>query len=93
MVDFSYIKKLMNCFPGSVIDHDGYFVAYPVGDVYFKIDNCETELDVKCKVIEWLSRDAFKTEPYASSKKNFEFQKFILAGINQFLETNFLRKI
>lgn len=32
--------------------------------------DCETELDVKCKVLEWFSRGAYKTEPFHFDAEN-----------------------
>lgn len=46
-------------------------------------------IDVKCKVLEWLSRGAHKTAPYISKRKNDEFHEFMLIGINEFLKTDF----
>lgn len=43
---------------------------------------------LKCKVLEWLSRAAHKTAPFGA-RKNRVFHKFMLDGINAFLETNF----
>ena len=57
-----------------------------------KLKDCENETDVKCKVLEWLSRPAYKTEPYNTKRSNDEFRRFILGGVNQFLETDFTEK-
>lgn len=88
-MDWELIKKLMNCFPNSFINHNGEFIAESKSNTYFILEDCKTELDVKCKVLEWISRSAYKTEPYASEKRNKEFHEFMLNGINQFLETDF----
>lgn len=90
-MDWELITKLMNCFPNSFINQSGEFVAHAETNQYFILKNCETENDVKRKVLEWLSRAAFKTEPFYSAKKNREFQKFMLNGINRFLGTNFTK--
>lgn len=81
--------KLMDCFPNSFINHNGEFIAHKKANEYFYLGNCETELDVKCKVLEWLSRGACKTEPYRTKKTNEQFHRFMLDGINKFLETGF----
>lgn len=79
----------MNCFPRSVINQNGEFIAHIKANEYFILRDCETELDVKCKVLEWFSRGAYKTEPYGNKQKNDEFHKFMRDGINQFLGTDF----
>ncbi len=89
MDKYEISKKLMSCFPGSFINSAGDFVAHTVANEYFIFDTCETELEVKCKVLEWLSRAAFKTEPFESEERNERFHQFMLNGINEFLGTNF----
>ncbi len=88
-MDWKLIKRLMNCFPNSFINHNGEFIAEKKSNTYFILKDCKTELDVKCKVLEWVSRAAHKGQPYKQEKRNKEFRAFILNGINQFLETNF----
>lgn len=88
-MDWKLIKRLMNCFPNSFINHNGEFIAEKKSNTYFILEDCKTELDVKCKVLEWISRSAYKTQPYASEKRNKELHEFILNGINRFLGTNF----
>ena len=56
---------------------------------YFNLGKCKDELEVKCKVLEWFSRGAFKTEPFRSKKANRELHAFMLKGINKFLGTDF----
>lgn len=88
-MDWDLIQRLMNCFPNSFINHNGEFIAHRKANVYFILKDCRNELDVKCKVLEWLSRAAHKTCSYGSDRKNKEFQKFMLNGVNQFLGTSF----
>lgn len=87
-IDWDIIDRLTRAFPNGFINGQGEFVAHRTGE-YFMLRNCETELDIKCKVLEWFSRAAFKTEPYRSKAKNDEFNAFMLNGINQFLGTRF----
>lgn len=82
-------KRLMRAFPNSFINYQGEFIAHRYANEYFILDNCQTELDVKCKVLEWFSRGAHKTAPYRGAKKNQEFHNFMLSGINAFLGTEF----
>lgn len=89
MVSWEITQKLCRCFNGSFISGAEEFIAHEKANEYFILHNCETELDVKCKVLEWFSRGAYKTEPYRSKKKNDEFHEFMLNGINHFLGTEF----
>lgn len=87
-IDWDIIGRLARAFPNSFISGHGEFIVHKTGEC-FVLCNCETELDIKCKVLEWLSRAAYKTEPYGSKAKNDAFHTFMLNGINQFLGTNF----
>ena len=92
MVNFEIQSRLMKAFPRSFINYCGEVILHEFGNQYFILRTCETELDVKCKVLEWCSRGAYKTEPYKSKAKNKEFHKFMLDGINKFLGTNFSKE-
>ena len=85
------IEKLYICFPQSFINSSGEFIAHRDANIYFNLANCETLLDVKCKVIEWFSRSAYKSEPFYSNYKNQQLHEFMLDGINNFLGTNFTK--
>lgn len=89
MIDSELKTKLINCFPNSFINENEEFIAHQKSNAYFILKGCKTELDVKCKVLEWFSRPAYKTEPYGSKQKNDEFHRFMLSGINEFLGTDF----
>ena len=92
MVDWAIIKRLMRFFPDSFINANGEIIVHREANEYFVIRTCETVFDVKCKVLEWLSRAAHKTSPFPSERKNRKFQDFILSGINGYLETTFTRE-
>ena len=89
MVEFEIAKRLMKCFPNSFINYLGEFVAHRYTNEYFNLENCESELDVKCKVLECFSRCAYRTAPYRTEENNREFHRFMLNGINAFLQTEF----
>lgn len=89
MVGSEVTKKLARAFPDSFINSSLEFIAHLKANEYFRIEDCETELDVKCKVLEWLSRGAHKTCPFHTNLKNERFHNFMLNGINDFLGTDF----
>ena len=89
MVDSNITKRLSAAFPKSFINSALEFIAHRTANEYFRLEDCETEIDVQCKVLEWLSRGAHKTEPFSTARKNREFHAFMLCGINKFLGTNF----
>lgn len=89
MITLLELDRLMRCFPRSIITQQGEFIAHREANEYFFLKSCETQFDIKCKVIEWFSRGAFKTEPFNSRKKNHIFHEFMRNGINEYLGTNF----
>lgn len=89
MVDGLVTKKLARAFPNSFINTALEFIAHKEANEYFRLEDCNNEFDVKCKVLEWLSRGAYKTCPFNSNIKNERFHNFMLNGINDFLGTDF----
>ena len=89
MVGSCVTKKLAKAFPKSFINSALEFIAHREANEWFRLEDCECEFDVKCKVLEWFSRGAYKTEPFYDYDKNEEFHNFMLNGINVFLGTDF----
>lgn len=91
MIDrYQVMIKLLHCFPGkSFVNELGEFIAHREANEYFNLYACYTELDVKCRLLEQLSRGAHKTAPFRSDKKNNMFHKFMRDGINKYLGTSF----
>ena len=77
-------NRLCSSFPKCFVNSNFEFIAHPKRNSYFILDGVETELELKAKVIEWLSREATK----GGTKSTM---KYHLDGINQFLGTNFSR--
>lgn len=89
MVNSSITRKLEIAFPQSFINPSLEFIAHKKANEYFRLEDCNDEFDVKCKVLEWLSRGAYKTCPFNTDLRNEKFHKFMLNGINVFLGTDF----
>lgn len=81
--------RLLADFIGSFFNERDEFIAHRYSNTYFIFGDCETEENVNCKVLEWLSRAASKGIPYSQEWRNIKFRKFMLDGINQFLHTEF----
>lgn len=89
MIGIEVTRKLAKAFSGGFINYNLEFIAHEEANEYFRLEDCESEFDVKCKVLEWLSRGAYKTCPFNSNRKNERFHNFMLNGINDFLGTDF----
>lgn len=82
-------RALLAAFPGSFINERDEFIAHPRTNQYCSLADCKKPEDVEAKVLEWLSRAAFKTAPYSQVWRNRRLHEFIRKGINDFLETDF----
>ena len=97
--DNELIGRLMSCFGRSFINDAGEFICLwdykdECVNSYFRLDNVSNELELKCKVLEYLSRPAFKGFTFAGQnwkerQIGEEIYEYHLNGINDFLETNF----
>lgn len=93
MVSNETLLKLFRGFPNAIINHNLEFVAEPNRRVnsYFRLEDCETEEDVAAKLLEWLSREASKSEHFNQAWRNELVHSYHLLGINTFCGTNFSR--
>lgn len=91
MVNQSVLIKLFKAFPYAIMNRNLEFVADPNHRVnsYFRLEDCETEEDVTAKVIEWLSREAYKSMHFNSSLRNKQVHEYHRKGINAFCGTDF----
>ena len=91
MVSQQVLNKLFGAFPDAIMNRCLEFVADPNRRVnsYFRLEDCETEEDVTAKVLEWLSREAYKSQHFNVEWRNKEVHEYHRRGINAFCGTNF----
>ena len=88
--DMVELKELLiESFPNSFINEHNEFIAHKQSNEYFRLDDCEYPEDIECKVLEWLSRAAYKSQWYSTHCRNEKFRRFMRNGINDFLDTDF----
>lgn len=76
------IAKTLQVFPSSFINQDDELILEPKNNVYFRLEDMETELEFKCKLMAWVSRPIAKgLSPHWSKK--------VLASVNELLGTKF----
>lgn len=75
-------RRLRDAFPQFYVNQNFEIIIYPARNTYFSIYDVGTELGLKAKVLEWLSREACKSISRQS-------QSYHLTGINRFLDTDF----
>lgn len=85
-MDKDFIKKFINIVqkhsPKCFINVNYELIVEPKNNIYFRLEDIETELDLKCKILAWLSR------PSCKGVSNY-WQKRIRTIVNEFLDTNF----
>lgn len=85
----NYLVECMKIFYNSFINYHNELIIIPKGNIYFCLDNVENEFDLKCKIIEFVSRPASKGIPYQAEWRNKKYRKEALDNINKYLNTNF----
>lgn len=85
----NYLVECMKVFYNSFINYNNELIIIPKGNIYFRLDNVENEFDLKCKIIEFVSRPASKGMPYQAEWRNKRYRKEALDNINKYLNTNF----
>lgn len=79
------VIRLMRLFENPFINRNLELILVCEENIYFRLDDVHNLLDLKCKVIAWLSRPSFK----GVSEK---IQDRCLHGLNTFLGTSFSKE-
>jgi len=77
-----FIDIVQQYSPKCFINNNYELIVEPKNNIYFRLEDIETELELKCKVLAWLSR------PSCKGVSNY-WQKRIRAIVNEFLGTEF----
>lgn len=83
------IQGIMKHFKNSYINNNLEVILLPKTNGYFAIKNCRNEVDIKCKILENISRDCFKTQHYSKLKDNKKMWQENLIALNNALKTDF----
>lgn len=86
------IKKIMKIYPNSFINSEFELILVPKNNTYFCLADCETELDVKCKMFEFATRCACKDMPYKQLMRNIDFWGMNTVYFNKVFGTSFSRE-
>lgn len=89
MLDTQEVLRLLKCFPNSFVNTNGDFIVSLRTQSCFTLNDCSSFLELQCKVLNHLSRDATKAIPYSRESNNIQYRDSILKGINTFLGTSF----
>lgn len=80
----SIINHALQVFPKSFINNSNEIILEPRNNVYFRLEDVNTELDFKCKLFAWVSR------PIAKGLNKYWSPK-VLDSFNRLLNTNFTK--
>lgn len=83
------VRKAMIEFKGSFINYNNELILVPRTNLYIILNDVQSDLDVKYKLLEWCSRDACKSMPYYHQWRNDKYNNEVLDHINNILETSF----
>lgn len=83
------VAEFAALFPKSFVNNRGELILCPKTNLYFKVDNIGSVKELRCKIIEWCSRDACKSTPFYHTKRNEEYQGMVRDRINEFLGVDF----
>ena len=79
-----FLETVKEISPKSFINDNNELVVLPKNNIYMLLNDVQSEMDLKCKVIAWLSRPSCKgISPY--------WQKRMLAIVNAYLGTSFTK--
>lgn len=78
----NFIKIVKIHSPKCFINRNNELIVVPKNNIYFGLEDIETELKLKCKVLAWLSRPSCKGI-------SCYWQKRVRAIVNEFLGTQF----
>lgn len=84
-----YISKLMILFDESFINYRNELILVPRTNLYISLNNINKEIDLKYKIIEDFSRDAYKSMYFDSIAENIEYHDYVIERINEYLGTDF----
>ena len=79
---FNEVKEIMRIFPNSFINRHEELILNTKYNIYFRLEDVHSILDLKCKFIAWVSRPA-------SKGTNKYWQPKIRKWFNEYLKTNF----
>ena len=79
-IDFDFLCK--KYFWDSFINGLYEYIIWPKHNIYFRLEDVQSMLDLKCKVLNWCSRSCIKGIPDRDQARMRDF-------INEFLQTNF----
>ncbi len=85
----SLIKKLARAFPGAYINMHEEFIVDIDTNIYFILSDCETEDDIRAKVLERLTPWATTANPYRTEGLNRKLHAELQVRINIYLGTHF----
>jgi len=80
----AYLKKILPFFPGAFIYKKDELIIEKKNNVYFRIDNVNSNLELDCKILEYLSR------PSCKGLSDY-WQRYFRRGVNSWFKINWTK--
>ena len=82
------LKRLLDIIseisPKSFINRNNELIVVPKDNIYFRLEDIKTDMDLKCKVIAWLSRPSCKcVSKYWQKRVRDIFKRFLGTNFNK----------
>lgn len=84
-----YLKYLFN---GSFVNEHNELILIPETNLYIRLEDCNTKLQLFSKLLEWCSRDSCFSLPYSMMKLNEMYWKQNRKALNSFFDQNWSHK-
>ena len=82
------LKKLLNCFPESYINHNLEVILIPKTNTYFSLVGCGTKRDIIAKILMWCTGDISKARPYSQQRRNIRFYVENKERLEKYIDKN-----
>lgn len=77
-------ERALNVFPKSFVNKSNEIILEPKNNLFFRLEDVNSELDFKCKMFAWLSR------PISKSLNKY-WSPRVLKSFNEFMGTQFTK--
>lgn len=83
------LQRVFDCFPDGFLNRNFEFIVDRRANSYFSMNGVNDEADIGVRLLSSLSRDAYKSEPFATDRENRHFHARITSGLERWFQMSF----
>ena len=83
------LQRVFECFPDGFLNRHFEFIVDRRANSYFSMKGVNDETDMGVRLLSSLSRDAYKSEPFATDRENRDFHARITDGLECWFRMTF----